>query len=122
MSNHDLGKHVLMNSLCACSNFGRKIETGLNYRANEAAINGDDGGESCLGGVRVSSRERGREMNCIAHSRTRTRTQVEVASDSTVRDDSFVQFGSSGAFLKTYLLDELSPAYVVTLLAVHLKG
>ena len=59
-------------------------------------------------------------MNCIAHSRTRT--QVEVASDSTVRDDSFVQFGSSGAFLKTYLLDELSPAYVVTLLAVHLKG
>ena len=50
-----------------------------------AAINGDDGGESCLGGVRGSSRERGREMNCIAHSRTRT--QVEVASDSTVRDD-----------------------------------
>ena len=47
----------MMNSLCACSNFGRKIETGLNYRANEAAINGDDGGESCLGGVRVSSRE-----------------------------------------------------------------
>ena len=39
VSNHDLGKHVLMNSLCACSNFGRKIETGLNYRANEAAIN-----------------------------------------------------------------------------------
>ena len=30
-----------------------KIETGLNYRANEAAING----ESCLDGVRVSSRE-----------------------------------------------------------------
>ena len=66
-----------------------KIETGLDYRANEAAINGDDGGESCLGGVRGSSRE----MNCIAHSRTRTRTQVEVASDSTVREDSFVQFG-----------------------------
>ena len=51
----------------------------------------------------------GREMNCIAHSRTRT--QVEVASDSTVRDDSFVQFGSSGTILKTYSLDELSPAY-----------
>ena len=32
VSNHDEGKHVMMNSLCARSNFCRKIETGLNYR------------------------------------------------------------------------------------------
>ena len=111
VSNHDEGKHVMMNSLCARSNFCRKIETGLNYRANEAAINGVGGGESCPGGV-LSSREEGREMNCNAHSRTRARTQVEVASDSTVRDDSFVQLWSSGAILNTYPLYELSTAYV----------
>ena len=51
-------------------------------------------------------------MNCIAHSRTRARTQVEVASDSTVRDDSFVQPWSLGAILNTYPLYELSTAYV----------
>ena len=44
---------------------------------------------------------------------------MEVASDSTVRDDSFVQFWNSGDILKTYPLDELSPAYIATLQAME---